>query len=207
MKLYYHLSRGTLFNSGDIIEKEPYYDECIITSLAPMFDAEYLSHLISMAKDGLSLHGARYLIQINNAAPNVSYPNFFMELYYEYIRWKYYPNKPSRFQSLFAWRTLKEAFDFFKRSSRGRIYEIKVANNFFVGDMNLLKLNLDPAQQEQFARDYWEGKPMSRDAGYKAAWEYVIDLPAEIVKEAVFDCTTVSEFGNGGAGITSNARK
>ena len=114
-------------------------------------------------------------------------PSFFVELYFEYIRYQQYPNLPSRLQSFFAFREYKHALEFAKeKSSKGKIYEI-AADKCFMGDMNLLKNSLDPVKQEQNARKYWESRQYSCDSDYESIWECLINLPAEIGREVLIN--------------------
>lgn len=187
MKLYYHTDRSDALHPGFIVEREPYHDESLLAVFSPFIDNDFLNHLSAMAKEGLSLHGARYLIQLNGS---VDFPCLSIELYYEYIRWKYYPDRPSRMQSFFAWQKYDDAIDAAKEIGTGRVFEVRCDSVPFVGDMNHLKLSLDPEKQQRAARGYWEGNPFSRDFGYKPRWEYVLRLQVEIVREVLVNPIT-----------------
>ena len=184
MKLYLHLDRSEKLQTGDIIYKEPYYDESLLKSMT-FIEPEFLKHLEQLCHDGLSLHGAKYLIRLNG---NMHIQSFLIELYYEYIRYKYYENLPSRLQSFFAFRDYKQALTFAQeKGSKGKIYEIVADNKCFMGDMNLLKTDLDTEKQEQYARNYWESRRLSTDPEYMPIWECLLNLPVEIGKEALIN--------------------
>lgn len=182
MKLYFHTDRTDRLRPGDVIQREPYPDESLLAVFSPFWDAEFLRHLTGMAAEGLGLHGHRYLIGIRD---RVHFGSMAIEIYYEYIRWKHYPQRPSRLQSFFAWRAYEDALSFAREAGRGRIYEVQCDTPPFMGDMNALKLSLDPAEQEAHARRYWEGKTAKSAADYKPAWECVLYLPVGVVREVM----------------------
>lgn len=182
MRLYLHTDRNESLQPGFTVEKEPYHDESLLAVYSPFMDTGFIDHLMRMAKDGLSLHGARYLIQLNDM---VNFPNLTTELYFEYIRWKHYCDKPSRLQSLFAWQTFEDALAFARETGKGKIYEVQGQTAAFVGDMNHMQLSLNPKEQEEIARGYWEGLPYDRKFGYHPKWEYLLSLPVEIVREVL----------------------
>jgi len=180
MKLYLHVDRSERLQTGDIIQKEPYYDESILKSMT-FIEPEFVRHIEWLCHDGLSLHGANYLIRLNQ---NMHMPSFCIELYYEYIRYKHYSHLPSRLQSFFAFREYSQALSFAKeKDSKGKIFEVIADNECFMGDMNLLKTNLNAAKQEQNARDYWEQRQFSTEQEYKPIWECLLSFPVEIGKE------------------------
>ncbi len=181
MNMFIHVDRARRLRVGDIIRKEPYFNESPLIIFSPFIDEGFMAHLQEICRDGLSLHGASYLIQIQN---QVHFGSFTTELYFEYVRYKKYPHRPSRLQSLFAFREWKQAVIFAKGTGgNGKIYELGFEGKFFAGDMNLLKLDYDPAKQMEFACRYWEGKTLETRSDYVPEWEYLIDLPVVIKRE------------------------
>lgn len=178
MKLYFHIDRTHLLKPGDVVKKEIYYNECILSVFKPFLDSGFASHITELCKDGLSLHGARYLIRI--ARNEINFANFATELYFEFIRWKHYPHLPSRLQSLFAFDKYSAALEFARDNPDSRIFEIDFSGRCFIADMNLLRLDLTPETQEYYARSYWAGKAFKID---NPRWECVIDLPVKVINE------------------------
>jgi hypothetical protein len=142
LKLYFHINRTHLLNPGDILKKEIYYNESILSVFTPFVDSRFANHISALCKDGLSLHGARYLIQI--ARNEIKFADFAAELYFEFIRWKYYAHLPSRLQSLFAFDKYTAALEFARENPDSRIFEIDFSGRCFIADMNFYGLIYPP---------------------------------------------------------------
>jgi hypothetical protein len=184
MKLYFqceqsscsHFDRLDRLRENDIVDREPYFNETPLCVMSPFFDADFLEHFNTLCNDGLSAHGARYLIQ--SIRGEIRFAELLIELYFEYVRYRDYPDKPSRFQSFFAFEDLSKAKEF--GNGRGKIYEIDYSGSIFIGDMNWLKISYNAEMQRQCAEQYWSGKAF---AGKKPNWECLLNLPIEIKKE------------------------
>ena len=180
MKLYLHVDRSARLQTGDIIKNEPYCDEILLNAMG-FIDPDFVAHLNRLARAGLSRHGYSYIIAGGGEIQKYAY---FIELQYEYVRFKHFPELPSRFQSFFAFREYKNALRFAKKyGSGGKIFEISFDGKCFIGDMNLLKLDRDPAKQKEYAENYWNSRQYRTDSEYEPFWECVIDLPVEIKRE------------------------
>ena len=181
MKLYLHVDRSERLKTGDAIQKEPYFDESLWQSMA-FVEPGFADHIRRLCRDGLSLHGAHYLIRLFG---EMHVPSLLLELHFEFVRHRSFPELPSRFQSFFAFREYESALAFARsKGGGGKIFEI-AADKCFMGDMNLLKCDLDAANMERNAVGYWESRRMSSDPEYKPAWECLVDLPVEIGREAL----------------------
>lgn len=184
MELYFHVDLAYNLKAGEVISKEPYRGESIIPAFMPFADDSFLRHLDKISCDGLSLHGAQYLIHIKHE--NVNVRDFLLELQFEYVRNVYNANMPSRLQSMFAFNKYEQAIEFKRvRGNRGVIFEIDFSGRCFIGDMNWLTPDLSPETQKQNAMQYWQGKPYSNDKNYQPFWECVIDLPVIIKREII----------------------
>lgn len=70
---------------------------------------ELQQHVEKFFPDGVTSHGERYLLRGETRTILLN-PN--IELLLEYVRRSHYADKPSRFQSLFAWETVAAAKEF-----------------------------------------------------------------------------------------------
>ena len=181
MRLYLHADRARLLNVGDIIKNIQYpKDQHSICLLSPMLDVDFSDHLIRLYDNGMSYHGYNYLVSA--IEDKQTFSGWACEIYFEYIRYKEFPDAPSRFQSVFGWKDLEDAITFAKGSP---IYEISNDSRHFIADMNLLKLDFDLEEKQRNARRYWSGKPMSGSLSYKPLWEYIINTPADVVRRVI----------------------
>ena len=165
-------------NEGDVLKNERYpVGQHSVCLLVPALDADFASHLTKLYNDGISYHGYNYLVGAVDGRQ--TFAGWATEIYFEFIRYKEFPDAPSRFQSIFGWKSLKDAISF---AGGAPVYEISNNGDHFIADMNLLKLDFEPAQKELNARKYWSGKPMSGALDYKPLWEYIISPPVTVKK-------------------------
>ncbi|WP_380692128.1 hypothetical protein [Serratia marcescens] len=130
---------------------------------------------------GVSRHGKIFALDagakvFNNASSQC-------EVVFELYRRAHYPNRPSRFLSMFGCETVKEAAYFRGQSKCGidvDIFEVHSSEGFHRADMNLLNSNCPPIEMEFRADLYWSGSTAELFQGYKPFWEVVIPLPATI---------------------------
>ena len=182
MKLYFHVDRAFGLKVGSVLQNEPYRGESILPALMPYADECYMRHLGKLCRDGISLHGARYLIR--SAFDNISIKDCLLELQFEYVRNIYFKKLPSRLQSLFGFENLTNAKQFKEAcGGTGLIFETEPSGLLFRADMNWLKFDFTPEEQKNNAMFYWEGKPLSRDKHYTPRWEVLMQLPVTILRE------------------------
>ncbi|EBX1067450.1 hypothetical protein DQ010_25615 [Salmonella enterica subsp. enterica serovar Oranienburg] len=132
----------------------------------------------------VSRHGNNYFfnphINLTNAPEKLS---IFIEMLLEERRKACFPNKPSRFQSLFACTTIRDAA-WFRGSSRSPlstpIYEVLTTTNCHKADMNLLNVNCSPIEFSHRMELYWKGETKELYQGYEPFWEVLVPLPAMI---------------------------
>jgi hypothetical protein len=180
LRLYYHLDRGRYLKPDDVLRLIPCQNDIFLSTWGAFISPDLISHLRDMAKQGLSRHGHAYLVNLIIGTFSIS--SYMVEIFWEYVRWREYPDKPSRFQSVFAWDDLERAIEFAKQAGSGVVFEIENDGRYFVADMNLLRLDFDPDKQMNRARLYWEGRPGETDTLYTPQWEYLVVPPARVVR-------------------------
>lgn len=138
--IFYHADRlGSIKNLKTIELIKPHVPE------------ELRETLLELFPDGISNHGYHYALQSFEGQHTSTSAEQIFELY----RQMYFPDKPSRFQSFFAFTSLEDAIKFAPYSN---IYEVRSDNeNYHIGDMNLVK-GETIIQCHKFALDYWSGR-------------------------------------------------
>lgn len=136
-------------------------------------------HLDMLFPDGVSSHGERYFV---SSVPAVNFENRnidgLLEIVFEYVRRANFPNKPSRFQSLFAFDSFEQAELFRQRPNNdGVIWEVE-CDNYFKVDMNLLTANDSILVLSCRANLYWSGKTINENP----FWEYLLSPPISVIK-------------------------
>ena len=186
MRLYFHTDRIGMLREGDILGNRRYPKGNVVDVLGPVIDGEFSNHLQHLFGAGLSYHGYHYLHTMLDEGNKTPFGQWTVEIYFEYMRFKHFADKPSRFTSFFCWGSFEDAQEFAKSSNRQyAIFEVENEGRCFIADMNSLKLDFDYAKQEENALKYWNGKPMSGDLRYKPKWEYIIDTPVKIVRHII----------------------
>ena len=107
------------------------------------------------------------------------------ELAMEEVRWKYYPNYPSRLECLYVSDTLEDAkfwFDYFRKLGRVvyQIVKVKTDGRIFKGDAcNCFDGSTNKDKNIELAKKYWEGK--DNDIGKTPIYETIIDGNIEVI--------------------------
>ena len=116
------------------------------------------------------------------------------ELALEEVRKKDYPMYPSRLESLYVSKTLKEAiewYNYFKRLGRNvfQIVKVETDGNTFTGDAcNCFDGETNREKNLSLAKIYWEGK--DNKLGKKPVYETIISgkiKVIEIINEKEYD--------------------
>lgn len=138
---------------------------------------ELQEHVDQLFPQGVTSHGELYLLRGTTMAKGVS-P--IIELMFEYVRRSQFPSCPSRFQSLFAFGTLKDAERFKKEygSPNSLIWEVE-ADKAFKADMKLLTLAGSLLVLSYNAHRYWNGVP----SGDKPCWEFLLVPPVKVIRQ------------------------
>lgn len=141
--IFYHVDRtDTIKNLKTIELIHPHLPEVMNEALLELFP------------DGISNHGVNYAIQSFEGQHTSTSTEQIFELY----RRMYFPDKPSRFQSFFAFTSLEDAINFTLDYPLAKIYKVSIDHdNYHIGDMNLVK-GETIIQCHKFALDYWSGR-------------------------------------------------
>jgi len=186
----YYSDIGTTYYTVDL--KKRLHEDCIITltSFTPenSEEADFLSQIFP---DGLSRHGYNYLY---NPGPGMDQRDddslaLLVGLVLELVRKAYYPDKPSRYQSLFACETPEDARQFGltqakagENDTSAPVYEVYTKGKIHRGDMNIINNECSVLELYRRAHIYWSGTTQELHDGYFPLWEYLLPLPAFTAK-------------------------
>lgn len=170
MTIYYHIDRLGTLRSDSVIGLTRYDD----------IDPEALQqHVDQLFPEGVSSHGERYFLRNGTPAIVISPA---IELLFEYVRRSSYADKPSRFQSFFAFGSLNDASNFREKfcNSQGTIWRVEYDDSgAFKADMNVLTLRDSLLVSSYRAHRYWQGLP--DPSGEPPVWEYLLPPPVTIL--------------------------
>lgn len=167
---YFTVDRRGFLSEGARIILEPN---------GPAGDNEIIQHIGAMFPEGFSRHGMQYFR--DGLPPNITqqdYRSGVVELLLEGTRRAHYPEKPSRYQSLFAFESLDAARSF--RAAMGMppnpIFSLHAGGRVHRGDMALYSLTDSWAAIDHRLHLYWQGKTLTQP-GYTPKWECLLELP------------------------------
>ncbi len=165
MNKFYHIDRLSQLRKGMLLKLTNYSD---ITPKALQ------AHVDAMFPDGVTKHGQQYFISPTSIAKHT---NSSIELIFEYVRRAHFPDKPSRFQSVFAFKTINDALAFQQKvdNTNSMIWEVE-ARNSFTADMHLLSNSCTTLYCSFNANLYWEGKHSEMPF-----WEVLLEPPVKII--------------------------
>ena len=150
---------------------------------------ELAAFLHQMYPDGLSKHGHNYLYTPGPKMEDDSgvSRSLLVGLVFELVRRSHFPDKPSRYQSLFACQHLSEVRKFraLLADERGEdeirtapIYEVITDEPVHRGDMRLLNSDCPVLELYHRAWLYWAGEAAPVKTGEEEPfWELLIPLP------------------------------
>ncbi|EDX8890952.1 TPA: hypothetical protein ACISX9_002261 [Salmonella enterica subsp. enterica serovar Saintpaul] len=145
---------------------------------------ELQEHVANRFWSQVSRHGNNYFFNHNiNLLKSKENMSVFMEMLLEERRRANFPDKPSRFRSLFAGETIHDAARFRLLSHvplNTAIYEVHQTAGCHRADMNLLNVNCTPPEMSHRLDLYWQGKTKELYPGYEPFWEVLVPLPAII---------------------------
>lgn len=167
MELFMVDRRG-IYSTGDVVMPKRF------TDISP---AEMSSLVDNLFPCGLAPHGESYLI--NNSA-TIRNKSEFIDWGLEFYRRGVYPEKPSRYTSLFAWDSVEKAryFRLTYGKPSDKIFTIQT-NNYHRGDMSLLKNDLSVLAFTYIMELYWSGDTVNLEP----VWEFICPLPITIGSE------------------------
>lgn len=172
---FYHVDRYGYLKEEQILTLSKW------TNVSPIV---LQKHVDLLFPDGVSPHGERYLLCNEHAAPSVADAN--LELIYEYIRRANFPDRPSRFQSIFAFENLDSAKRFRDQFSSvlphpaNSIWLLE-ANRGFRANMRLLTRECSVLGQSCTAHFYWQGVA----AADNPFWEILLVPPIRVLQRII----------------------
>lgn len=140
---------------------------------------------------GLTIMGIQYqceskvinLTNKNSNNPEYHWNSYLIDVLYEYERLASFPDMPSRFQSIFASKTLAEAESWKEllRIPNSKIYELEFSHeNYTQVDSNFLKCQInrfDLSSIQNSAAMYWSGEMKKQKFSLP---ELIIKLPVQL---------------------------
>ena len=181
-----HVSRLTKFNDGYILNLNKgfnFFQHSWINFLGGFVDKGFLEHLDNIFLEGISEHGSNYLYQ--GFKGTINFPSWALEMCFESVRYKEFPDKPSRFQGAFAWRDLKDAQGFIRSIGHNNamwdIYAVEPLDAVAFLDMNLIT-----GDTRYFggsvcnAMAYWNGDTPEVQ-GYSPTIEVLMKCPVKVL--------------------------
>ncbi|WNF23168.1 hypothetical protein [Mesobacillus jeotgali] len=171
MKQFFHLDRRGMLAEGQTLNLKP------IEITTDYHDIKEHAHILF--PEGVSMHGDFYL---NKVIPQDSHSEWF----YEYVRRAGFNQRPSRFQSVFAFETLEDLEKFkIEREIEESIPVFLVeCDKFFRADMNLISYNPSPLSMSCLAYNYWSGETnedINKRFGIEPLWENLLVGPVHVL--------------------------
>ncbi|EBP3802810.1 DUF2441 domain-containing protein [Salmonella enterica subsp. enterica] len=154
---------------------------------------ELANFLNQLFPKGISCHGYNY---IYNPEPEMSKNDInslslLVGLIWELVRLAHFPDKPSRYQCLFATESVEDAMAFIKSqdyrdgTDGAPIYEVVTTASVHRGDMRLLNADCSVLELYRRAFLYWSGKTEFIDDEFPVLWEILVPLPSIIGKRVI----------------------
>lgn len=167
---YYHVDRGDELAPGEALTLE-HPDEW-----RPPVEAT----LADCYPGGLSHHGRHYCTQRLHEGDGDDLWDFSCEMIFEFVRAQRFPERPSRFQSIFGFESRADVEAFLEDFGDPpyTVWEVR-ADRGFRADMNLVDA-VDLAHGLHRADHYWRGETFLDDP----LWEVLLEPPVEVVREA-----------------------
>lgn len=149
------------------------------TNIEPPFLQD---HVDFMFPEGVSKHGDSYFLSSGSRA-SVASPA--IELLFEYVRRAHFPNKPSRFTSIFAVDSLSAATAFNRKYGGGTaaVWEVESAA-YFRGNMGFLTTDQTNLACSYFAHLYWAGEAGPVES-VELFWEFLLPCPVKVLQLVV----------------------
>lgn len=181
------MSNNTKYYTVDSARSLAPYSQISLGSYTPdtPLKANFLNQI---HPEGLSKHGYNYLYNpevVMNSLTGAS-NSLLVGLIFELVRRSSFPEKPSRYQSLFACEHVSDAQRFRdllakEKSERkiesASIYEVITESTVHRGDMNLLGTDCSVLELYQRAHLYWSSEKSPYKLAEEPLWEILIPLP------------------------------
>jgi len=177
---FYHIDKNGTLQTGQILSLIP-FDK--ISNYPTNIDISRLNLL-----DGLSAFGVKYLC--TPTSNKYDYHTYQIELVFELVRQLHFPNKPSRFQSIFCSKSFDELFanwrELIVSSNASKIVVLETEQNYSKHDANYLDLGAYKIDNHnaysnlvayERAFHYWNG-----DISSSPRLEYLVKLPVVVTE-------------------------
>lgn len=168
---FLHLDRQKKLRTGQTITlKDLAIPDGFEHGLIPELEsvAELRTHARYLFPDGVLRHGTGHMLHDSREG--------IIESFFEYVRRAGYPDRPSRFQSVFAFDGPQALMEFAKtHQGMGDLWEVR-ADTFFRADMSWLTVQGALMQWSYRADSYWQGK-----SSEIPQWEYLLEPPVTVV--------------------------
>lgn len=148
---------------------------CALTEYADVAPPEINALVRELCPGGVSFHGEAYLLK-NDRSTNITDAN--TEIIFEWVRRANFPDRPSRYQSLYAVDNLNAAQTFMNMvgAADSPVFRL-VSERAFRADMRLLIANNSAVVKSYFASLYWQGLPFPQG---EPQWEWLVPCPVVI---------------------------
>lgn len=144
-------------------------------------DLAAMAHLDQAFPGGLTRFGREYLIE-RLFLTGTDDTGQETDLIFELVRRLDFPDRPSRYTSIFASATVPEATGFREGhcGGQGTIWEVESGDEWFRADHELLDLSETPLDVWMRARRYWRG-----EASDAPRWELLLRPPVRAIRPVV----------------------
>ena len=140
-----------------------------------------LQHFDMLFPEGVTYHGNEYFVKPERRiiGENRQFEprfglNATIELIFEYVRRSHFPDRPSRFQSFFAFDSEGDTNRFIREKTKladpAYVWEVECEHEPFRADMNLLDIGGSVICVSYFAHKYWSGESGSD----RPLWEFLL---------------------------------
>lgn len=173
VKRYFTVDRSKTLKEGQAVHLVRYRD------IEPSILQRHIDHLFPR---GVTNHGERYMVCYYNLEElrKENRDNALIEIIFEYVRRSHFPQRPSRFQSVFGFDNINQTKVFRNKygSPDSLIWEVQ-SHSSFKADMNLLTLRDSLLTVSYRAHQYWTGLA----GGNTPNWEYLLVPPVKVIRK------------------------
>lgn len=176
---FYHIDRIGTLKENETIDLFPVLS---LQNLNPLLK----SNILKKFEEGISNFGSSCLLGTYTQ-------DIISEWFLEYERSLHFKDKPSRFQSIFAFSTIDDVQrfvnEYIPHNKEYRVFELE-SDNYFKGDMKVVGYQRTPLVQSAISHSYWNGESIEdlniENHNVKPLWEYLLVPPVKVIKEIQF---------------------
>lgn len=165
---FYHVDRGADFEAGRTIDLEPPEGD----------ESAAVEPVEALFPGGLSKHGRYYCTQDLYAETDHGLWDVSCELLFELVRGRRFPDRPSRFQSVYGFEAMRDVERFVDDHVEPPYTVWRVSGErSFTADMKLLDVET-LAHGARQADAYWRG----RSYHDRPHWEVLLEPPVDVLE-------------------------